>query len=100
MARQHSRIKRSDNDLLAISDHLLYEIQMLFGTAQALLTFEDSNHVDFEKKVIYNSLLESFTVHSRVLLDFLYSSDARRDDVIAEDFFDNNDFVLYVVVGT
>jgi len=33
------------------------------------------------------ALLESFTVHARILLDFLFAENPREDDVIAEDYF-------------
>ncbi|MGC9967908.1 MAG: hypothetical protein ABSE08_21200 [Syntrophobacteraceae bacterium] len=39
--------------------------------------------------VINNALLESFTIHTRILLDFLYAASPKKDDVIAEDFFDD-----------
>jgi len=43
----------------------------------------------FGKGIINNSLLESFTLHTRVLLDFLYVDDPRKeDDVIAIDFLE------------
>jgi hypothetical protein len=38
------------------------------------------------KGVINNALLESFVIHARALLDFLYAERPRSDDVIAEDF--------------
>ena len=34
-----------------------------------------------------NATLEAFTVHARILLDFLYAEKPQADDVIAEDFF-------------
>jgi hypothetical protein len=34
-----------------------------------------------------NALLESFTIHARALLDFLYAEKPKLDDVIAEDYF-------------
>lgn len=36
---------------------------------------------------ISNALVESFAVHVRGLVDFLYSENPRPDDVIAEDYF-------------
>ena len=41
----------------------------------------------FDSGVINNAILESFTIHTRILLDFLYSNNPRSDDVIAEDYF-------------
>jgi hypothetical protein len=90
MVRKQKRQQRLNDELVAISEHLLYEIQMLFGTAQALSTIEHSNRNDFENSVMYNALLESFTVHTRILLDFLYSTNPYPDDAIAEDFFDDD----------
>lgn len=43
----------------------------------------------FGQGVLNNALLESFTVHARILLDFLYADRPRKDDVIADDFFDD-----------
>jgi hypothetical protein len=40
------------------------------------------------ESIINNALLESFAVHARVLLDFLYTDSPRYDDdVVASDFF-------------
>jgi hypothetical protein len=36
---------------------------------------------------MHNALLESFAIHARVLLSFLYAEDPRENDVVAEDFF-------------
>jgi len=83
------RKQRSDEELVAVSEHLLYEIQMLFGTAQALSTVGPSNGKDSRIWATRNALLESFTIHARILLYFLYSAKPRPSDVIAEDFFDN-----------
>ncbi|MCI0579176.1 MAG: hypothetical protein L0332_07055 [Chloroflexi bacterium] len=84
--------RRSDAELKAISEHLFYEIQMLFGTAQVLATFvNQSAQQDLEDRVVYNALLDSFTIHVRSLLDFLYPpSNFRPDDVIANHFFDDD----------
>lgn len=89
MVRKQERQQRLNNELIAISEHLLYEIQMLFGTVQTLSTIEHSKQSDFESSVMYNALLESFTIHTRILLDFLYSTNPYPDDAIAEDFFDD-----------
>jgi hypothetical protein len=44
---------------------------------------------DFRSWSIRNALVESFTVHVRILLDFLYPSSPKVDDVVADDFFDD-----------
>lgn len=87
MGKRH--IRRSDQDLVEISNHLLYEIQMLFETARALATADRASERDVRMWATHNALLESFIIHARVLLDFLYSSRRKPDDVIAQDFLDN-----------
>jgi hypothetical protein len=75
------RTKRTTDELRAASDHLRYELEMLQATAGALASgaFGDS--------LAGNAFLESFTIHARALLSFLYAEDPWQDDVIAEDFF-------------
>lgn len=80
-----SRKQRSKEELVESSGHLHYEYSMLIGLANVQSTG------DFGEGIINNALLESFTVHSRVLLHFLYSRNPREDDVIAEDFLDDED---------
>lgn len=63
-------------------DDLSYEIQMFEATAYKLKFGE----LDSLGK---NVMLESFLLHSRCLLDFLYPPEnLRPDDVIADDYFD------------
>jgi hypothetical protein len=57
---------------------------MLSETASAL------RNSDIKAGTIRNALIESFTIHARILLDFLYSTNPQPDDVIAEDFFDDS----------
>ena len=40
---------------------------------------------------IANALLESFVIHVRALMDFLYNDNPQPDDVIAEDYFSSAD---------
>ncbi len=77
MARQ----KRTAEELRAASAHLRYEIDMFMETAKWLAKGTS------EQTVIHNAMVESFTIHTRALLDFLYSREPHDDDVIAEDFF-------------
>lgn len=91
---KHMRTKRTISDLQIISDqHLFYEIEMLVGSAVVLTKIQS-----LASQILVNSLIESFVIHLRNLLDFLYSGDIsekltkkppHRDDVIAEDFFDD-----------
>jgi hypothetical protein len=67
-------------DLVAASEHLHYEMMMLIGTARGLASGVAG------ESVLNNALLESFTLHARALLAFLYADKPRPDDVVAEDF--------------
>jgi hypothetical protein len=75
------RRRRTKDELQGASNHLRYEIDMLLGTARGLATGISG------RSIIHNALLESFTVHTRAVLGFLYAYDPQDDDVIAEDFF-------------
>ena len=77
------RTQRSKDELRKASDHLNYEIWMLdcMATALALGLAGDGR--------MKNSFLESFVIHARALLQFLYAEAPRADDVIAEDFFED-----------
>jgi hypothetical protein len=83
-----SRKQRSKEELVEASGHLHYEYSMLIGLANVQFTGA------FGVGIINNALLESFSVHSRILLHFLYSRKPREDDVIAEDFLDDEDIWL------
>jgi hypothetical protein len=76
-----SRQTRSTAELRAVSNHLFYEIAMLRGSVLGLTSGL------IGQGIIGNALLESFTIHARALLDFLYPENPWPDDVIAEDFF-------------
>jgi hypothetical protein len=79
-----TRTKRSSEDLKKVSEHLSYEIRMLTSTANGLIS-EITNGSS-----LHNALLESFTIHARCLVDFLYPiANPRSDDVVAEDFAPN-----------
>jgi len=73
---------RSNDELVEASDHLQYEFWMFMSLANALGTGV------FGQGVLNNALLESFTVHARILFDFLYADHPKADDVIAEDFLE------------
>lgn len=77
------RKKRSGEELREASDHLHYEIWMFISLANGLASGISG------QGVINNALLESFTIHARLLLDFLYTEKPQKDDVIAQDFFDD-----------
>ena len=80
MNRKH----RSDDELRKVSDDLFYEIRMFECVAKGMalgITGEG---------VINNAFLESFGIHARNLLDFLYAERPQHDDVVAEDWFSSD----------
>ena len=76
MAREH----RTKEELVNASQHLHYEFWMFKSLANALAIGV------FGQGVANNAILESFTIHARNLLYFLYSDTPWPDDVIADDF--------------
>lgn len=78
------RERRDNPQLIEFSDeHLLYEVQMLYGSASALMD-------GISNWALKMASLEAFAIHLRNMLDFLYPPDSMRDDsAIAEDFFDD-----------
>jgi hypothetical protein len=64
---------------------LLYERSMLHSTARALV----SGHPD---PVIHNALVESFVIHARLLIEFLYYDKKKSDDIRPEDWLDQKEW--------
>ena len=77
-----TRQQRTPEVLRATSEHLFYEFWMFNSLAQAMASGL------FGQGVLNNAALESFTLHARAMLDFLYAEKPQADDVIAEDYFD------------
>jgi hypothetical protein len=71
-----------------ISEHLLYEIWMLFTTA---IFLNRNNDMFFhpDNSVEKNAFLESFVLHARALIDFLFTKPIK-DDVSISDFLPEN----------
>jgi hypothetical protein len=72
---------RTDEELRKASEHLHYEFWMLMSLANALASGIAS------EGWLTNTLLESFIIHLRALLDFFYGERPKPDDVIAADYF-------------
>lgn len=87
-------IRRPREELQEISDALLYELQMLFGTAQVLrdeVQGPKQETLPWPQKM---ACIESFAIHARVLEAFIWGQ-ARKafpDDALAIDFFDNGEW--------
>src|SRR5580692_6524589 len=78
-----ARIPYTDQQLLDYSEeHLLYELHMFWWVAKNLPP---------DKGFQLSALLESFAIHLRNLIDFFFTlpSEARKDDLVAADFFDS-----------
>lgn len=70
-------IKPSDKLLYDFSgEHLYYEIKMLFEICDLLMK-------PSENKYVFNSLLESYVLHTYNLLDFFYKPQIKPDDAKA-----------------
>jgi hypothetical protein len=89
MAKMERRIL-SDAELLDYSGyHLLYEVQMLFGTTALLMRTLESTDAETVHVFRY-AVLESFGLHLRNLIDFFYPNPNKPPhptDVLADDFF-------------
>ncbi|QTN45090.1 hypothetical protein H7683_19210 [Ectopseudomonas mendocina] len=73
------------SDLVSISSHVHYELDMMFFAASTYLNFSGS------EKRLADMALESFVLHFRVIYDFFYKKRHRPDDVVACDFFATDD---------
>ena len=68
------RIKKTEEQLREVSDHLHYEIWMFSTITQTLALGA------FGPGPVNNACLESFAIHARVLLAFFYAQDPRECD--------------------
>src|SRR6476620_6674648 len=75
------RTTRKLEELQESSNHLFHEVWMFISLANGLASGI------FGEGPIVNALLESFVIHVRAIMDFLYAEIPQSDDVIAEDVF-------------
>ncbi len=76
--------ERTPEDLRAMSDHVLYEMDMLFYCVEQF----GPEHVPATATQWQAALLESWGVHARNLTDFLYRPDRwLHDDAFADQYF-------------
>jgi hypothetical protein len=76
-----TRKTRTKEELRKASDHLYYEFWMLHSLASGLASGIAG------QGPLHNALIESFVIHVRALIDFLYPNRPKADAVIAADFF-------------
>jgi hypothetical protein len=77
--------KRTREELIEMAEHIHYEIWMLNHTCYIL----SSGY--FLASAAHNTILESFAIHVRNLIDFLYEKKAnvKGDAIVAEHYFPN-----------
>lgn len=76
------RPARTHKKLQEARKHVCYEIWMLISTAHIL-----ASGTLGKEEVLKNAVMESFVIHTRSLLDFLYPTDRAQDtDILASDF--------------
>ncbi|MCB0282228.1 MAG: hypothetical protein H6627_13085 [Calditrichae bacterium] len=79
------RKKRENADLKEALDHIVYELKMLRVLSQTLVIGL------FGNSIFTYSMIESFAIHARNLIDFLWPQKPSNDHIIANDFFNNPD---------
>lgn len=76
----------SDQELRQYSrEHVHYELWMFLRLGQYLM--ESPQPGDDQGRVIRNAVIESFVIHLRNLIAFLYSVRVQTKDIIAADYF-------------
>lgn len=82
-------MRRTRAELHGVSDAILYELQMLFGSAQTLrdeIQGPTQGTLPWPQKM---ACIEAFAIHARVLEAFLWDKPSKHhpDDALAIDFF-------------
>ncbi len=86
-----TRQVRTQHELQQASAVVNDEVGMLGTTLHVLLASNVTWLSSSYDQALSNALLNSFLITSRTLFHFLYSHNPRPGDVIAEDFFDDDD---------
>jgi hypothetical protein len=84
--KEGNRYLKTDKELCDASIHVYHEIMMLNEVPNALPSYPDES-------IIHDALVESFVIHARVLIDFLYgypNKDPKKHDIIAREFLDSS----------
>jgi hypothetical protein len=82
---------QTNEQLRKISCHLAYEVEMITWTAGILNSIASLKGLDSNDLIrgMNNGLVESFAIHFRVLRDFLYYRPHGNDNVVVEDYVDD-----------
>jgi hypothetical protein len=76
-------------DLVAFTEHLLYDIQLFFREGRTLTRSRLGLSPPLQWE-IEMALVESFALHARSFVDFFFRDQGRRDDALAAHFFSDN----------
>lgn len=82
----------TDAYLLAYSgEHMAYEVDMFFFAVEVRRhpSFSSVLKVSATPRRVNNVSIESFVVHFRNVIDFLYNDNPRPTDIVASDFYDS-----------
>ncbi len=83
------RQEKEVDTLNKLSGHLHYEFWMLGEALNLQLNARDQRDI--------NVAIESFSIHARVLVDFLFMSSGRETDVLAVDYLDDRESWLQFI---
>ena len=76
---------KTAEELIAASEHVLYEVHMLRDTAIGIASETNPGWM------LHNAVTESFVVHARNLTHFLFPVSPYPTDILAEHFFDTTE---------
>jgi len=79
---------RSTRELCKASEHVAYEIEMLYGALNDLEALYRARYSGADASLsTHDALIESWTIHVRNLMHFLRAAKPQPDDIVARDFF-------------
>jgi hypothetical protein len=84
-------MKHTKDELIRVSSHLFYEFSMLINMTEEIRSSKYN-----QGSTVSNALIEAFTMHVRIILDFLYEKKKRPDDAVVGDFFSTQDVWLKI----
>jgi len=75
-------------ELCKASEHVAYEVEMLFGTLHDLEALYRARYGGTLTSLwTHDALIESWTIHVRNTMHFLRAAKPQPDDIVARDFF-------------
>jgi hypothetical protein len=80
--------------------HLQYEVDMLTGSANVLAFLSRRKNADYVSWLVSNALLNTFSIHARNLVLFLYSRELGKDkrtDIVVQDYVSADDIAAHLL---